>query len=290
MKKNTITYYIIPTERFGHGAVQFGNGNILGKYPDLGKPREGDKVGKNLVDDRDEVDIEGVVKVTVSYPDSKQYNAAKEKYEKDAGSYWPIGENCIDYLNNVHLDAGGQGTIGMQFSLEQINNMGGSLASNYMKSKYGYKELIEISKLLPNQESAIEKQYNLPPGSVKFSGTKYKASESGDHIEFQYKINNPINSQEKPKITEEDVSDRLEELNKAGAEAIEIADSVLAADGANNAEKFHNAARGFEGDEPGVASVLHGLGDDTAMVDFLADFALKNYGEESKEISEEGEL
>ena len=117
-----------------------------------------------------------------------------------------------------------------------------------------------------------------------------KLMEEGGYQDEFVGLINEINSQEKPKITEEDVSDRLEELNKAGAEAIEIADSVLAADGANNAEKFHNAARGFEGDEPGVASVLHGLGDDTAMVDFLADFALKNYGEESKEISEEGEL
>ncbi len=62
MTENTITYYIMPST-FGHGAVQFGNGDILGKYPFTWLQEK--PVGGNLKDDKDNVLKDNVV-VTVT--------------------------------------------------------------------------------------------------------------------------------------------------------------------------------------------------------------------------------
>ena len=73
MTENTITYYVIPGTP-GHGAVQFGNRDILGKYP-FAELRE-NSVGCNLKDDKDNVLKDNVVVKTVTYPDTEKYNAA----------------------------------------------------------------------------------------------------------------------------------------------------------------------------------------------------------------------
>ena len=71
------------------------------------------------------------------------------------------------------------------------------------------------------------------------------------------------------------------EQEKQKQKAFDIADMVLAAEGQNNAEKFYNAAKDMESRDSDISDVLKGLGDATAMVNEIADFALGQSKEEA---------
>ena len=173
------------------------------------------------------------------------------------------------------------------------------------EGKYDYK-LPTVGKWLNSNTAA---KYLVEEAGFKFKLPKYgsgkevlapgwdgkmektlldRLMEEGDYRDEFTGLIDSINK--KVVISKEKVKNTFKDLEEQAAKAMDIADAVLAADGETNAEKFHNAATGFEESEPGVAGILSGLGDDTEMVDFLADFALENYGEVSRMGSEQGEL
>ena len=85
---------------------------------------------------------------------------------------------------------------------------------------------------------------------------------------------------------EHNLKEILDKAEQEKQKAFDIADMVLAAKGQNNAEKFYNTVKDMES-KGSVSDVLKGLGDATAMVNEIADFALGQSKDEATQKTED---
>ena len=215
-KKNTITYYHTKSKASslltGHFSLKFGDeegkvhGKTLGKMwgdikDNLGTRNETHSAQEVNYDEWRYDASNGLVTIilTLEYKDSQRYEQAK-RYAIEPTNYDFLDANCVKFVADINRIAGGldQPSLGTFITREIYNEMGETPAAKQMEFIYGIHGV--TIRLEPNKQREIEKEYNLPEGSVIPLSYEYIASEYSDQIQYKYKINNP-----KIGLTKEDI-------------------------------------------------------------------------------------